>query len=86
MSQTNEYQFQSNLLPECITKELYDFILFGNEIYISDYNVANHSHNFTILAVELSSNKGAKYYANQRHAKVNLVFADRIKNKRKTNC
>jgi len=86
MSQENEYQFQTGLLPICITDELYDFILFGNEIFISDYNLNNHSYGFTKFAVELDSNKGANYYSLIRDSRVNLIFKDRIKNKRKINC
>ena len=85
MTQENKYQFQTNLLPVCITDELYDFMIFGNEIYISDYNKANHSYKFTKFAVELESNKGAGYYVNNRSARVNLVFTDRVKDKRKIN-
>lgn len=86
MSQINEYQFQTNFIPVCITEELYDFILFGDELYISDYNKANHSYIYNRFAVELESNKGAKYYPNSRVANIELTFVDRIKNKRKLNC
>lgn len=86
MSQENEYQLQAGLVPECITTEIYDFILFGNELFVSDYNLINHSYKFRLYEVELDSNKGAKYYTTNRDSRLNLTFIDRIKNKRKLNC
>jgi len=86
MSQENEYQYQTCLLPECITEELFDFILFGNELLVSDYNGNNHSYKFTRFEIELKSNKGTEYYVTGRPAQVNLTFNERYKNKRKTNC
>ena len=86
MSQENEYQMQAGLVPECITAEIYDFILFGNELFLSDYNLINHSYKFRVYEVELDSNKGAKYYTTNRDSRLNLTFTDRVKNKRKINC
>lgn len=86
MSQENEYEFQTGLIPECITVEIYDFILFGNELFISDYNAINHSYKYRLYEVELDSNKGGKYYTTNRDLRINLTFADRLKNKRKINC
>jgi hypothetical protein len=86
MSQDNEYQYQTGLLPVCITEELYDFILFGNELYANDYNKANHDYGFLRFPVEFKGNKGAKYYPNSRNSRVNLTFSDRKKDKRKVNC
>ena len=86
MSQENEYQLQTESLPECITEEVYDFHLFGDELYISDYNSANHSYKFLRFPVEFQGNRGGNYYANTRKHIINLTFTDRIKNKRKTNC
>lgn len=86
MSQENEYQYQTDLLPYCITHHLYDFILFGNQIFMSDYNLSNHSYEYQLHPVELVSNKGAKYYPKERHSRVNLTFTDRKKDRRKLNC
>jgi hypothetical protein len=86
MSQENEYQMQTGLLPECITEEVYDFLIFGNELFASDYNLINHSYKFRVHAVEFDTNKGGKYYTTNRDARLNFTFMDRIKNKRKINC
>lgn len=86
MSQENEYELQTGLIPECITEQVYDFLLFGNELFISDYNLINHSYKYRLYEVEFDSNKGGKYYTTNRDARLNLTFADRIKNKRKINC
>lgn len=86
MSSLNEYEFQAGLIPYCITKEILDFIIFGDELFISDYNLINHSYELRGLPVELSSNKGINYYTTNRDARLNLVFVDRFKDKRKINC
>lgn len=85
MSQKNEYQYQTGLLPVCITEQIYDFMLFGNKLIMNDYNLANHKY-YSVKAVELSGNKGAKYYVGQRDSRINLTFTDREKDKRKLNC
>jgi hypothetical protein len=38
MSSKREYRLQGLQIPECITDELWNFVLFGNELFISDYN------------------------------------------------
>lgn len=86
MSQENEYEMQTGLIPECITEQIYDFILFGNELFANDYNLINHSYKFRLYEVEFDSNKGGKYYNKIRDARLNLTFTDRVKNKRKINC
>lgn len=86
MSQENEYHYQTGLLPVCITEIIYDFILFGNKIYLNDYNRSNHSYQYNKFWVELSGNKGANYYAGERHSRINLTFTDSKRNKRKLNC
>lgn len=85
MKQTNEYQFQTELLPECITELLFDFILFADEIFMNDYNLNNHSYKFKNKEVVLSKNSGTKYDWRNRRARVNLVFGDRYLNKNKYN-
>lgn len=86
MIQENEYVLEMGLIPECITTQIYDFILFSDEIFLSDYNTNNHSYRYKVLPVVLKNNKGAKYYVKNRDSRVNLVFEDRYKNKRKINC
>lgn len=86
MSQENEYKFQTGLLPICITEELFDFILFGNILYMNDYNSANHSYEYAKFPVELTGNEGTKYYVGNRDSRINLTFTDREKDKRKLNC
>jgi len=86
MSLQKEYKFQGLNLPECISTELLEFIVLGNELFISDYNKNNHSYKFNVLPVELSNNEGNKYYVYKRGVEVNLLFTDRFKNNRKTNC
>ena len=86
MSNNFEYLFQAYNIPECIARELYSFMLFGNEIFISDYNINNHSYLFELQPVTLLDDSGAKYNVTSRGVDVNLTFVDRTKDNRKTNC
>ena len=68
--QSNEYQYQTELIPECITKEILDFILFGNEVFANDYNLANHSYDYRLFPVILESNEG-----NLKSSLISLTYA-----------
>lgn len=86
MSNNFEYVFQAYNIPECIARELYSFMLFGNEIFISDYNLNNHSYLFELQPVTLLDDNGADYNVTSRGVNINLSFVDRTKDNRKTNC
>lgn len=85
MSQTNEYKFQTNLIPDCVTKEILDFIIFGNDIFMNDYNLNNHTYSFQKFGVKYASNEGTDYGPLRRKARLNLVFNDKFLNNRKNN-
>lgn len=85
MRQTNEYLLQSNLLPACITQQIFDFILFANDIYINDYNLNNHLKNLIKYPVKYGDNKGTNYYSTTTSAIINLSFTDKIVNNIKRN-
>jgi hypothetical protein len=80
----NKYKLQINKVPECITNDLFDFILFGNEIFVNDYNIVNHSY-YEKQPVRLDSNSGTEYFKYSRNAQINLTFVDRYKLERKIN-
>ena len=86
MSSKREYKFQGLQIPECITDELWNFILFGSELYISDYNGNNHSYRYEVLPVKLEGNAGTEFFVTDRGVNVNLTFSDRKENDRKLNC
>lgn len=81
----NKYILQGHKLPDCITFELFNFILKGNDIFCSDYNKVNHSYRYEVLPVELDNSDGIKYHQFDRNINFNLSFTDRYKNKRKLN-
>lgn len=85
MRQNNEYKFQTNLIPSCLTSEIIDFMLMANDIYMNDYNLNNHSYNYIKFGVKLSNNEGTKYGVKTRKAALNLVFSDKVLNKIKRN-
>jgi hypothetical protein len=86
MSSKREYKFQGLQIPECITDELWNFILFGSELYISDYNGNNHSYKYELTPVKLEGNAGTEFFVTDRGVNVNLTFSDRTENDRKLNC
>lgn len=85
MKQTNEYKFQTNLIPYCITNEVIDFILFANDIFINDYNLNNHSYEFVKFGVKFANNDGTGYGVKTRKARLNLTFSDKRVNNNKRN-
>lgn len=85
MKQNNEYKFQTNYVPDCITNEILDFMLFANDIYMNDYNLNNHSYSFQKFPVKLANNEGSGYTPKTRKVRLNLVFSDKIVNRIKRN-
>ena len=85
MSNDYEYTFQAHQVPECIGRYLNEEILFGNELFISDYNINNYSYNFESTPVQLLDDTGATYPVRNRLVNINLTFTDRAKDNRKTN-
>lgn len=85
MKQTNEFKFQTNLIPSCVTNEILDFFLFANDIYFNDYNLNNHSYDFVKFGVKFSSNEGTQYGTQHRKARLNLTFNDKFENNLKRN-
>lgn len=85
MSQTNEYKFQTNLLPDCVTDQIIDFFVLANDIYFTDYNLNNHSYQFKKFAAKYASNEGTRYGSHTRKAQLNLVFNDKNLDNRKNN-
>jgi len=86
MSSKREYKFQGLQIPECITDELFNFTLFGAELFISDYNGNNHSYRYELIPVKLEGNSGTEFFVTNRGINVNLTFSDRTENDRKINC
>lgn len=86
MSVDKQYLFTGQLLPDCILDELMEFILLGNELFVSDYNINNPSYGFQLYPVELSSAQDPEYYSTNRGATVEITLSDRFKDNRKYNC
>lgn len=82
----NEYILQTGAIPDCITDQIFDLMLWGDEIFITDYNSVNHSYKYKLFPVELAENIGTEYINRTRRAVVNIKFKDRYNNQRKINC
>lgn len=85
MKQTNEYKFQTLMIPDCLTNEIFDFMLFSDNIKMNDYNLNNHSYSFVDFPVKLASNEGTRYASTTRKAQLNLIFNDKTVNNNKRN-
>jgi len=86
MENDPEYKYQATYLPECMAKELREVILWGNELFASDYNKNNHSYRYEVFPVVLSDAQGNEYNAKGRGLTMNLTFKERSKDNIKTNC
>lgn len=85
MKQQNEYKFQTNMIPDCLTDEILDFYLFADDIYMNDYNLNNHSYKFNNFGVKFATNEGTEYFTGSRKAIINLNFTDKFENNLKRN-
>lgn len=85
MKMINVYKMQTELIPECISSQIFDFYLFADEIFLNDYNLNNHSYKLKNIPVSFENNEGTGYYALSRKARLNLTFKDRYENKNKFN-
>ncbi len=85
IDQEVEYLFQANLIPSCISEELFDFVLLSKRLYVNDYNSNNHSYCYKKFGVRIQNNKNSKYIPQSRGVEVNLTFRDKIENKRGLN-
>lgn len=86
MDNDPEYKYQANVVPECMARELREVILWGNELFASDYNKNNHSYRYNLFPVVLAEASGNEYQAKSRLLNMNLTFKERSKDNRKTNC
>ncbi|WP_440881397.1 hypothetical protein [Tenacibaculum sp. C7A-26P2] len=81
IKQTNEYKFQTNMIPDCLTNEIFDFLLLADDIKINDYNLNNHSYSYKYFPVSIGEIQEPVYGSHTRKAQVNLTFTDKIVNK-----
>ena len=86
MSKNNEYRLYGSNMFECIANELFNFMIFGNVVKISDYNKNNHSYLYELTPVKFTNSEGNQYLPTTRGVTFNLTFTDQIQNNRKTNC
>ena len=86
MSNAYDYVFKAYNVPECLARVLYNELIWGNELFISDYNKNNHSYLYELQPVIFSEDNNPTYRSQSRLIDINMVFSDRTKDKRKTNC
>lgn len=86
MSNDPSYTFQASNIPECISRQLRELLIFGNELFMSDYNLNNHSYRYELKPVVLDSAESPTYPVVGRGVSLSYQFKNRSKNNRKTNC
>lgn len=85
MKQTNEYKFQTNYIPDCVSNQIIDFMLMANDIYFNDYNLNNHSYGFIKFPAKVANNDGSQYVWSSRKVRLNITFNDKFENNLKRN-
>jgi len=79
----NTYEIGTDPLQECFIKPMVEtWLLSENELYISDYNVGNHSYRYNDLPVIVEESPEIEYYDFSRLAKLTCKVGDKFKNKR----
>ena len=80
----NEYTITTDPAMDDITRKLCDlYLLSENEMYISDYNIVNHSYRYQDLPVIVFNTPEINYIdLSQRKAIVKCVVSDRTKEQR----
>lgn len=79
----NTYEINTDPLTECFIRPLMTlFLLSENELFISDYNVFNHSYRYLDLPVIVNESPEIEYYDFSRKAKLKCKIEDKFKNKR----
>ena len=83
--QSNTYKMQSDLLPSCMTTQIWDFILFANDIFVNDYNLNNHLRDIIKFPVVLNETTEPAYSNKNTKAVLNMTFMERIGDNLKRN-
>jgi hypothetical protein len=77
------YEIGTDPLQECFIRPMIEtYLLSENELYISDYNVGNHSYRYTDLAVIVQESPEIEYYDFSRLAKLTCKVGDKFKTQR----
>lgn len=77
IKQTNTYTMQTRMVPDCITKSVYDFILLADKLQINDYNLKNHTYDYKLFDVSLETIEEPLYAAFSRKSRITLTFTDK---------
>jgi hypothetical protein len=80
----NSYEIITDPADECIIRPLVElYLLSENELYISDYNVHNHSYRYLDLPVIVQESPKIEYPDEfARKASLTCTVGDKFKNKR----
>jgi hypothetical protein len=77
------YEIITDPLDECIIKPITEiYLLSENQLFISDYNVHNHSYRYNDLPVIVQESPEIEYKDFSRKASLKCKVSDKFKNKR----
>jgi len=77
------YEIGTDPLQECFIRPMIEtYLLSENQLYISDYNVGNHSYRYTDLPVIVQESPEIEYYDFSRLAKLTCKVGDKFKTSR----
>lgn len=82
----NEYVMRTAFIPDCLTEPIIEYHALGNYLYITDYNLNNHSLKFINKKVVFESSETIPYDDRTRLAPVIFKFRDYVQDYQKSNC
>ena len=80
------WAFETGFLPVCITDEIINYHFMANEIFMTDYNLNNHSYELIRKPVQLDEFNDPEYPVLSRKARLSATFKDRIENHTNNSC
>ncbi len=86
VNQVDNYSFETFPLLKCIANKIINYHFFGNEVYVSDYNVFNYSYTLKNIRVHKAEEFEYEYFDNIRSVSISGSLKEDIQDNEKTNC
>jgi len=76
----SQYEFESYLVPQYVTKQIWFDLALANSIWVTDYNFYNHDQEIASKPIRVVEFGDVEYKTKSRMAKVLITFGDRKEN------
>jgi hypothetical protein len=73
----NSYEFESYLIPQYVTKQIWYDMALANKIWVTDYNFYNHDQEIAQKPIRVVEFGEAEYFGKSRKARIGITFGDR---------